>query len=75
MQEQIAILAQGIPFLEVSRLSKSESSGVAALGLSALARRDDLPAEWTTKAISLLAAAPPSRAVHLPARCSERSAQ
>jgi hypothetical protein len=54
-QEQVEILCQPeIPFVEVQRLAKSEQVGVSALGLAAIARRDDIPVEWTTQAARLL---------------------
>ncbi len=55
-QEQIEILRRPeIPFVEVQRLAKNENAGVCALGLAAIAERDDIPSEWTTQAIKLLA--------------------
>ena len=55
-QEQIEILREPeIPFVEVQRLAKSEQVGVSALGLAAIAQRDDIPVEWTTQAVKLLA--------------------
>ena len=51
-QDEIEILSQAeIPFIDVSRLAKSAKVGVAALGLAAIVRRDDIPAEWTTEAL------------------------
>ena len=44
-----------IPFKEVAQLAQSASEGVAALGLSAIAKRDDLPERWTDDAIRSLA--------------------
>ena len=43
-----------IPFKEVAQLAQSASAGVAALGLSAIARRDDVPEKWTDDAIKSL---------------------
>lgn len=43
-----------VPMDAVVQLTRSESPAAAALGRSALARRDDLPDDWTTKAISSL---------------------
>lgn len=43
-----------VPFKEVAQLAQSASAGVAALGLSAIARRDDVPERWTDDAIKSL---------------------
>lgn len=43
-----------VPFAEVVQMARSATPGVAALGLSAIARRDDVPADWATDAIRLL---------------------
>jgi ATP-dependent Clp protease ATP-binding subunit ClpC len=43
-----------VPFKEVAQLAQSASAGVAALGLSAIARRDDVPEKWTDDAIRSL---------------------
>ena len=40
-----------IPFKEVAQLAQSATPGLAALGLSAIARRDDVPERWTDDAI------------------------
>jgi ATP-dependent Clp protease ATP-binding subunit ClpC len=47
-----------IPFKEVAQMAHSATPGVAALGLSAIARRDDVPEKWTTDAIRSLKSAP-----------------
>jgi ATP-dependent Clp protease ATP-binding subunit ClpC len=44
-----------VPLDAVLALTGSETSAVAALGFFALAHRDDVPREWTTRAISTLA--------------------
>ena len=43
-----------IPFKEVAQLAQSATTGLAALGLSAIARRDDVPERWTDDAIRSL---------------------
>jgi ATP-dependent Clp protease ATP-binding subunit ClpC len=43
-----------VPFKEVAQLAQSANAGVAALGLSAIARRDDVPEKWTDDAIRSL---------------------
>jgi len=43
-----------IPFKEVAQLAQSGTPGIAALGLSAIAKRDDVPERWTDDAIRSL---------------------
>ena len=43
-----------IPFKEVAQLAQSATTGVAALGLSAIARRHDVPERWTDDAVRSL---------------------
>jgi ATP-dependent Clp protease ATP-binding subunit ClpC len=43
-----------IPFKEVAQLAQSATPGVAALGLSAIARRDDVPERWADDAVRAL---------------------
>jgi ATP-dependent Clp protease ATP-binding subunit ClpC len=43
-----------IPFKEVAQLAQSATAGIAALGLSAIAKRDDVPERWTDDAIRSL---------------------
>lgn len=40
-----------VPFQEVAQLAQSGSPGIAALGLSAIVRRDDVPEKWISDAI------------------------
>lgn len=47
-----------IPFEEVAQLGQSGSPGIAALGLSAIARRDDVPEKWISNAIRSLPSCP-----------------
>src|SRR5215210_1917020 len=54
-QQQVDRLSQAdVPFEEVARLAKSERPGVAALGLSAIARRSDVPEDWPVEAVKSL---------------------
>ena len=46
-----------VPFKEVAKLAQSGNAGIAALGLSAIARRDDVPEKWTDDAIRSLTSA------------------
>jgi hypothetical protein len=43
-----------VPFKEVAQLAQSATPGIAALGLSAIALRDDVPEKWTDDAIRSL---------------------
>jgi ATP-dependent Clp protease ATP-binding subunit ClpC len=43
-----------VPFKEVAQLAQSATAGIAALGLSAIARRDDVPEKWADDAIRSL---------------------
>jgi ATP-dependent Clp protease ATP-binding subunit ClpC len=47
-----------IPFEEVAQLGQSGSPGIAALGLSTIARRDDVPEKWISNAIRSLPSCP-----------------
>jgi hypothetical protein len=43
-----------IPFKEVAQLAQSGTPGIAALGLSGIARRDDVPERWADDAVRSL---------------------
>lgn len=47
-----------VPFREVAQLAQSPTSSIAALGLSAIAKRDDVPEKWASDAIRSLPNAP-----------------
>ena len=47
-----------VPFAELAQMAQSATPGVAALGLSAIARRDDVPEKWTNDAIRSLTSCP-----------------
>jgi hypothetical protein len=47
-----------VPFKEVAQLAQSPTSSIAALGLSAIAKRDDVPEKWPDDAIRSLPNAP-----------------
>jgi ATP-dependent Clp protease ATP-binding subunit ClpC len=58
-QRHVARLSQpDIPFEELVQLARSANLALAALGLSAIARRDDVPEKWTSDAIRSLTSAP-----------------
>ena len=43
-----------VPFKEVAQLAQSATPGLAALGLSAIARRDDVPERWVDDVIQAI---------------------
>jgi ATP-dependent Clp protease ATP-binding subunit ClpC len=47
-----------IPFPEVAQLAQSGSPGIAALGLYAIAKRDDIPEKWISNTIRGLPSCP-----------------
>jgi ATP-dependent Clp protease ATP-binding subunit ClpC len=47
-----------IPFQEVAQLAQSGSPGIAALGLYAIAKRDDIPEKWISNTIRGLPSCP-----------------
>ncbi|HET8652350.1 MAG TPA: AAA family ATPase [Gaiellaceae bacterium] len=47
-----------VPFEELAQMAQSGTPGIAALGLSAIARRDDVPEKWTSDAIRSITTAP-----------------
>jgi len=47
-----------VPFEELAQMAHSATPGIAALGLSAIARRDDVPEKWTDDAIKSLTSCP-----------------
>ena len=47
-----------VPFAEVAQMAQSATPGVAALGLSAVARRDDVPEKWIDDAIRSIPTCP-----------------
>src|SRR5215510_14397995 len=58
-QRHVERVAQSdVPFQEVAQLAQSGSPGIAALGLSAIAKRDDVPEKWISNAIRSLASCP-----------------
>jgi ATP-dependent Clp protease ATP-binding subunit ClpC len=59
MQRHVERLSDSeIPFDEVAQLARSTTPGVAALALSAIARRDDVPEKWTSDAVRALGSYP-----------------